>query len=105
MVSNKERGLSAIILLLVLVVLSAFAAYWYLYIRQPTPAPLSKTSTDDVYVKTEQNLEQEQEVEEFTALEEDASTPEEIDNEAMDELDQLILSVEGDEDLSDLGEY
>lgn len=105
---QKEEGVLVIYLVLLLVIAGGLAAYWYLYVRQPSPQTSMEPMDRDVFVRTTDDAGKEAEEmidEGFEEIVEDESTPEEINNQTLQELDELILSVEGDEDLTDLGEY
>lgn len=94
---NNNQNSSLAPLLLVLLVLSVLAIAWLLYRNGSfgrTPAPVNQSTI----IKQETN--------EFEEISEDETTPEEINNEVLDELDDIMNSVDGDgsaEDLSELG--
>ncbi len=102
---KKEQGLSLIILLISLAIIVGLAAFWYVgYRKGPSLIPATLPLGKDVFVKKSGgDVDQGGIVgEEFETLEQGESTPEEINNDVVEELDALILSIEDEEDLSDL---
>lgn len=101
---NKNHENGALSVILILLVVAAIGLLTYLFISsRAQPQTMMEETT---FVTTqEESAPTETADEEFAPVEEDETTPEEINNQALDELDQLILSVEGTEDLSDLGDY
>ena len=102
---KNENGLAELIVILFLSIIIGLVAYWYLNLRQK-PASTNQVEDKTILIKKtkESTVEEpEQEMVHFEEVNEDESTPEEINNEVLEELDEIILSLdEEDEDLSDL---
>jgi hypothetical protein len=60
------------------------------------------TVTETKLIKKTSTMEKTEESMEFEVMVETENTPPEIDNETVEELDELIISIDEDEDLSDL---
>ncbi len=89
---RNQKGISSLIILLIVVAVIGV----FLYMKK-MKAPV------DVMEETMEMTEGETPVE-YEMLEEDETTPEEIDNDALDELDMLMEEIDStsNEDLSDL---
>ncbi len=89
---KDQKGISSLIILLIVVAVIGV----FLYMKK-MKAPV------DVMEETMEMTEGETPVE-YEMLEEDETTPEEIDNDALDELDMLMEEIDStsNEDLSDL---
>ncbi len=106
---QKEKGLAALIIIILLSVLLGLAAYWYLNLRPKRQTPGTDEERTVLIKKTQDTSARDMAEDEepflvsFEDLDEDEDTPEEINNEVLEELDQIILSLdEDDEDISDL---
>jgi hypothetical protein len=60
------------------------------------------TATETKLIKKTAGSEEDKQNVEFETMEETENTPKEIDNDAVEELDEIILSIDANEDLSDL---
>jgi len=93
MYTKNEKGSSLVVMLLVLVIVLAGVFLYFKKIDKINNPGITKPKQYSV----------DETAPEFEVLEEDSSTPEEIDNDFIDELDELIMSIEGEaDDLSDL---
>lgn len=102
---NNNKGIAPIIIILFLALVIAGGIYWYINIYLPGISAYSAPSaTETKYIKKTQVQESspQKETTEFEELSEDESTPDEINNDVLNELDEIILSIEGNEDISDL---
>lgn len=95
---KNEKGISGILLLLLAVgVLIGVFFYFKKIATVDAPADGSEAMMEE----KRDSMEKEESA--FDSLDEDEDTPEEIDNEVLEELDSLILDLEEDEeDLTDL---
>jgi len=93
--------------MLLLVVLLGGLAFYFLVLNKQSE--LDEMSSDlsgkEVFVKKTQEEEPEETEKIFDSIVEDENTPDEINNQVLYELDQIITSIDEDEDLSDLEEY
>lgn len=94
----SQKGFSSLILVILLVVLVGLGIYLYMVWKTATenPIPIDMGGESGVVEKSGG--------EEFSSIPESDSTPDEINNETLEELDSLMQSVTDDEeeDLSDL---
>ena len=95
---NSQKGISTILILLVGALVVGVGVYFFL----GKAGDGDKMMEKETKVLIKQTEEESEPNEAFGSLSEDSDTPEEINNDVVDELDELILSIEGNEDLSDL---
>jgi hypothetical protein len=89
--------------LLLLVLVVGIAAYWYLvYFKPGMKEASSPTVTETKLIKKTETTGDSSPSGQMNEMPESENTPSEINNQAVDEMDQIILSVDGSEDLSDL---
>lgn len=100
--TKNQRGVAPIFAILLIVLMAGAAAYWYFMFYLPgLKNNASPTATETKLIKKTENTQESTDAS-FKQIPEDENTPGEIDNTSLDEMDQIILSVDGSEDLSDL---
>ena len=98
---DKESQQGGVIILLLLIVLAVGAAYYFFGLKIPIIDKLRG-------IEVEKSVEEPEEVvvpttePAFEAIPEPATTPAEVNNDALDELDSLMNSVEDQETVDDL---
>ncbi|MFC1722314.1 hypothetical protein ACFL0C_01555 [Patescibacteria group bacterium] len=101
---KSEKGVASIIFILIILVLIGVIIYMYFGGIPSSPEPSTtnlETTTMIVKESEEEELPEAEDV--FERLDEDETTPNEINNETVDELDSLIKSVDStEEDIADL---
>lgn len=102
---RKENGAAGILVIILLLIIIGGAIYSYFYLYLPLQEAQQTPELETKLIKNTQEEEFEEENVVFEDIPETESTPQEINNQALEEMDEIMLSVEGDEDLSDLGEY
>ncbi|MFZ5424574.1 MAG: hypothetical protein ACOZAO_02125 [Patescibacteria group bacterium] len=89
---SNQKGISGIIMLVIVLALAVGGAV----ILNAKKSDLKGTLMPSTKTVTEENVMEEETEMEFTELEESSSTPEEVDNETVKELDDLMLSIEAE---------
>jgi len=102
---EKQKGLSIILILLLVVLLGGLAFYFFVVKEQGAPKLKLGEFGREVFVKKTQEEDSMEEEKIFEPIVEDDKTPEEINNRVLNELDEIIISIDDDESLSDLEEY
>ena len=99
---NNQKGMSSILVIIaVLAIVAVFALYLY-NMSNSVNIPLLNMGSEENTVEKTENTQMEQEVT-FEKMEEDESTPEEINNDVVSELDSIVAELESDKTLdSDL---
>ena len=102
--SNKEKGFAHVLLVLIVLVILGIGGY--LYLNKDEPEAMMEEPTESMMMEEDSSPHGSfDSMEKFDSLEEPEGTPEEINNEALNELDALMLEVDSTatgEDLSDL---
>lgn len=101
--TNKERGFSAVIL--VVLVLIIFGIGLFLFKNKSSTEEVMMVEDDSMMMMEEEESGDFGAMEGYEEMDEPEGTPEEIDNDALEELDSLMMEIDSTttgEELSDL---
>lgn len=95
--SNSQKGFSSLLVIIALVAVVGVFILYILNVVANTEVPLLPENSDSVVTGNSETT--------FEELEEDETTPIEIDNVTVTELDTLIMDVENDSDIDESLEF